>query len=424
MLHSRYLLLGVVTLLFGIAILTFNFGNEYFALERESTFRETPSAASAIRRLGLDDTYRWEPQVFWPSQFYRVTMTTLPFAVNIFPARLFVVPNFRYQDYQAIVMGVLALIFCLAALAVIGVCRRPGMAVLLATLIFSGFCHAVILRHHVTIHDYESVFYIGMPLAAYTLALLCLRRMSRVRLSPHFAVAALAIFIFSVSEMAGVGQSQQELAVEAKQMAEYGAIRNLADARSTIYVPFPHLAIGRSGGAVFAAPYYLSGENIIFNYGYGPRKPPQAGDYWLQLTREDNPALLTPEHQHIFLYDWTLYDEWLRTVDLGAPMVTAAGWQVYLRDGHLTYVSPECVNQDKLFLLHFVARNAADLRSSRQEYGYANADFDFQRFGITLTDGACVVERPLPEYDIIAIRTGQYNTAGRIWEGEYLMPAR
>ena len=421
---SRYLLLGIITLLFGIAILTFNFGNEYFALEREATFRETPSVDSAIRRLGLDETYRWEPQSFWLSQFYRATMTTLPFAVNTFPARLFIVPNFRYQDYQAIVMGVLALIFCLAALAVIGVCRRPGMATLLATLIFSGFCYAVMLRHNVTIHDHEAVFHVGLPLAAYTLTLLCLRRMSRVRLAPFFAVAALAAFIFSVSEMAGVGQSRQELAVEAEQMAEYGAIRNLADARSTIYVPFPHLAIGRSGGAVFAAPYYLSGENIIFNDGYGPRKPPQAGDYRLKLIREDNPALLTPEHRHVFLYDWALYDEWLRTVDLGAPIVTASGWQVYLRDGHLTYVSPECVNQDELFLLHFVAKNAADLRSSRQEYGYDNVDFDFQRFGITLTDGTCVINRPLPDYDIIAIRTGQYTEAGRIWEGEYLMPAR
>ena len=96
---------------------------------------------------------------------------------------------------------------------------------------------------------------------------------------------------------------------------------------------------------------------------------------------------------------------------------------MYLRDGHLTYVSPECTNRDDFFLLHFIVRDAADLPSYRREYGYANADFDFQRFGITLSDGACVMDRPLPEYDIIAIRTGQYTEAGQIWEEEYRLPS-
>ncbi len=341
--------------------------------------------------------------------------------MNIFPVKLAPTPNYRYQDYPAVVIGILALIFCLAALAAIVVRGRTGAAALLATLTVSGFCYAVMLRYNVIYHHFESVFYIGLPLAAYTLGLLYLRRMSRVRLSPLFAVAAVAVFVLSVSEISRLGQSREELAVEAQEMAEYGPIRDLVDAGATIYVPLPYLDFSRA--APWAWAYYLSGENIIFNEGRGLRKPPQAGDYLMLPTRKDTQALLTPEHRHIFLYDWALYDEWLRTADLGAPIVTASGWQVYLRDGYLMYVSPECAHRDDLFLLHFVARNAVDLRSGQQEYGYANADFDFQRFGITLSDGTCVVERPLPEYDIIAIRTGQYNAAGRIWDGEYRLPS-
>ena len=424
MLRSRYLLLGVVTLLCGVAILTFNFGNEYFALNGELPLRDLPSVRSVVKRLNLNEvsnarySHMLAPQVFWPEQFGRIAQITLPFAMNILLAGAESTPNFRYLDYMAAVIGVFTLIFCLAALAVTWVRGRTGTAALLAALIFSGFCYAAMLRNYVTVHDFESVFYIGLPFAAYTLALLCLRRMSRLRLAPYFAIAALAVFVFSASAMAGVGQSRAELAVEAEEMAEYGAIRDLADARQTIYVPSRYL--GTSDAAPYAWAFYLSGENLVFNDGYAPRKPQQAVDYLLMPIREDSPALLTPEHRHIFLYDWTLYDEWHRTADLGRPVV-AGDWQVYLRGGHLTYVSSDCANQDALFFLHFAARNAADLPFDRQGQGYENADFDFQHFGITLTDGACVVERPLPDYDIIAIRTGQYTEAGRIWEGEYLM---
>ena len=427
LLRSRYLLLGWVTLLCGTAVLTFNFGNEYFALNQELPLQELPSVRSVVKRLNLSEaanvrySHMLAPQVFWPEQFERTAQATLPFAINILLAGSEPTPNFRYLGYIAAVIGALTLIFCLAGLAVIWVRVRTGTATLLATLIFSGFCYAAMLRNYVAVHDFESVFYIGLPLAAYTLALLCLRRVPRMRLAPYFAVAALAIFAVSTSEIAGLGQSRAELAVEAEEMAEYGAIRDLAGVRETIYVPARYL--GTSDGAPYAWAYYLSGENLVFNDGYAPRQPQQAVDYLLMHTREDSPALLTPEHRHIFLYDWALYDEWHRAADLGAPIVAAAYWQVYFRGGHLTYVSPECANQDAVFFLHFVAGNATDLRAYQREYGYANADFEFRHFGITLNDGTCIIERPLPDYDIAAIRTGQYTEAGRIWGGEYLMPA-
>ena len=40
--RSRYLMLGIIALLFGIAVLAFNFGNEYFALDGEVPLRELP----------------------------------------------------------------------------------------------------------------------------------------------------------------------------------------------------------------------------------------------------------------------------------------------------------------------------------------------------------------------------------------------
>ena len=428
LLCSRYLLLGVVTLLFGIAILAFNFSNEYFALNREFSLRELPSVRSAVKRVSLDESYNiryshlLEPQVFWPRQFGRAAEVMLPFAMNILRAGTEPTQNFRYRGYPAIAMGVLVMIFCLAALAVICVRRQTGMATLLATLAVSGFCYAAMVPHYVMTHNFEILFYFGFPLAAYTLALLCLRRMSWVRLSPFFAVAALTVFAVSASQIAGLGQSRAELSVEAEYMAEYGAIRDLVGASETIYVPASYWGIG--GGAAYAWSYYLSGASVVFNDGYAPRKPQQPVDYLLMRTREDSPALLTPAHRSYFLYDWELYNEWHRTANQGRPII-AEDWQVFLRDDHLTYVSPECANRDDSFFLHFIPQDTADLPASRSEYGYVNADFAFRFRGIVLTDGACVIELPLPDYDITAIRTGQYTATGRIWQGEHrlLSPA-
>ena len=320
LLRSRYLLLGIVTLILGIVILSFNFSNEYFALKGETPLRELPSVASALQRTGFANSSRGsEPEVFWPNQFYRVTMTTLPFAVNIFPVKLASYPTYRNQDYPAIVIGALTLIFCLAALAITGVRRGPGMTALLATLAVSGFCYATLLRHNVSVHNFESAFHVGLPLAAYTLALLCVQRMSRVRLAPFFAVAALAVFIFSVSAIAGTGQSRAELAVESEQMDDYAAIREAADDRHTIYLEWAwaDLNSNKYSGAHYAAAYFLAGKTLIYaDEGGSVRdRPKQAGDYLLLLARENSPALLTPANRHIFLYDWELYEEWRRSAE-------------------------------------------------------------------------------------------------------------
>ncbi len=438
LLRSRYWMLGVVTLVTGVAILTFNFGNEYFALDGEVPLRELPSLGSAVRRTGLDQDFNaraahWvEPQVYWPNQFYRVMQSTLPAAANIYSIKTEAVPNFGYLEYPGIALGALALLWCLAGVAIICVRGRPGMAILLATLVFSGFCYAVLLRYNIA-HHFESVFYIGLPMTAYTLALLCWRRVFRVRgfrirgwrvrLAPFLGVAAAAVFVISVWEIGSIGQSRAELAVEAELMAEYKAIRDLVADRATIYVPWQKEGL-ESGGGAWAWAYFLAGKKLVSNDDYIPRKPYQAGDYLLLHARADSPALLTPENRHVFLYDGALYNKWRRYGSLGDPIIAVGGWQVYLTNAHLTYASQECANVGTEFFLHVVPRTVADLPAVRQGHGYDNRDFTFRGNGGLRIDGDCVLINVLPEYDIISFRTGQYTEGGRVWEGEYRLPAR
>ena len=427
-------MLGVVTLFFGSAVLSFNFGNEYFALKGAVPFRELPSVESALYRTGWGDTRsiaaineQLKPERFWPEQFYRIAVMTLPYAVNPYGIKKRDFPQYRPGDYPAIAGGILTLSACLAGLVAIR--RRPAMARLLATLIAAGWCWAGLVRQNVVGHDFESVFYIGIPLAVFTLALLGLRRLSRSRLSPYFAVVALAVFVLSVSELAGIGQSDAELAVEAAQLDDYAAIRELADDGRAIYVPHRYGssgdtgAIGSVAGAYWAPLYFLSGKTLVYPDRAGSAAVPPAGDYLLLTVRADNPALLTPDNRYVFLYDWGLYEQWQRTAYRDADPIIAGDWRVYLGDGHLTYQSPECAQRDTSFLLHFIPRSAADLPLHRREYGFDNRDFIFRIGGVQLSDGTCVMERALPDYEIVAIRTGQYTDAGRIWEGEYRLPA-
>ncbi len=100
----------------------------------------------------------------------------------------------------------------------------------------------------------------------------------------------------------------------------------------------------------------------------------------------------------------------LRTAVAGRG--TGGGFDVSWRGGELVYVREGCTAAEARmrFFLHVHARDAADLPAERREYGFDNLDFFFTEYG-AVSDGACRVVRPLPEYAIERIETGQYGAA-------------
>ena len=106
-------------------------------------------------------------------------------------------------------------------------------------------------------------------------------------------------------------------------------------------------------------------------------------------------------------------------------------FSVYLQDGALHYLKSECTQRDAAarFYLHILPADASNLPETRLEYGYDNRDFQWRDFtgagivpvtreGIAF-EGRCLITVPLPDYDIAAIRTGQFVPgAGRLWGGE------
>ena len=97
-----------------------------------------------------------------------------------------------------------------------------------------------------------------------------------------------------------------------------------------------------------------------------------------------------------------------------------AAFDLYLQEGRLVYLRENCVAADMAagFFLHIIPVNVADLPGDRQDAGFANLDFAFERYGGSF-DGRCMAAVPLPNYPIKTIRTGQFVAGqGELWAAE------
>ena len=98
-------------------------------------------------------------------------------------------------------------------------------------------------------------------------------------------------------------------------------------------------------------------------------------------------------------------------------------FEVRLIENRLIYAKGLCTREDvdSGFLLFVLPVSPEDLPSSRRPYGFDNLSFRFDQHAVS-SDGACWAEVPLPDYDIAAIRAGQYveeeGALRYIWEEE------
>ena len=104
------------------------------------------------------------------------------------------------------------------------------------------------------------------------------------------------------------------------------------------------------------------------------------------------------------------------------PVVRAA-FAVYLRDNRLTYFREPCAPADTEapFVLHLVPADPDSLPKARRAYGFDNRDFRFREAGGMHADGQCLVIIPLPAYDIVRMRVGQWLPAEQrdLWQAEF-----
>ena len=88
----------------------------------------------------------------------------------------------------------------------------------------------------------------------------------------------------------------------------------------------------------------------------------------------------------------------------------------------MTYLKSLCSAADvqAQFFLHVVPGNVEDLPADRRQYGFDNLDFHYAGGAALVFGGRCITKRPLPDYPITRIRTGQFTPDdGKIWIAEF-----
>ena len=89
-----------------------------------------------------------------------------------------------------------------------------------------------------------------------------------------------------------------------------------------------------------------------------------------------------------------------------------AGREVFWDAKAVNYVMEPCSVADVTdpFLLHITPVEATALPEASQSRGFDNLDFHFSQYG-SIIDDKCLVSAPLPDYDIAAIKIGQFRLA-------------
>ena len=398
LLRSRYVLLGVVALLFGLSLLTFNFANEYVALKGEKSLTELPSFQSMMYRTGIGSahsTVYYEYLLMWDSfllgQFSRIGGMSTPY---------FILPYLGVlrppQSYVPLSVGVGIGVFVACLVGVYF--TRPR--ILWATLILFGFCWAFPMRHNVKepTHDFESVFYIGLPLVFFALLLLCLsRRFKPPLLMVGFAGVALIVFVLSSFQMSHfyAPDATQRQKVE---LADATAIRRLTAEDDLISVPFYNPNFNRG-----KLHYYLA-RRIIH------ARALTAEGFTMMDERLETDALLTPKNERIFLYDskklLEVYRQAYRRVVSG-ELVARSPFDVYRDEHAVHYVKTPCSDADMKtkFSLHIFPADERSIPVHRRWFGYDDEVFKFRNRGLRFDD-KCLASIALPHYDIARIETG------------------
>ncbi len=435
-LRSRYTALGVFALLFGAAVLGFNFANEYAAFGGETRVSELPSFQSMLRRTGLDQEASFGWLRFLRQQFFRVCVASVPSVLTDWGADLR-----RWFPSLALLMVVVAstAVICLGGPLL---ARRHRM--LLATLALSGFFWTLPMRHNAGI-PHETLFYVGVPLVFYSLLLLYVHKRWGHRPVVGLAVAALLAFVVSAFQMDRRWRLDA-YAAELKQatLAEFETIRETTRGKvalilASVEPEWSWQVMQRS----YEWRYYLAGsvlshslhtEEAKRHYPAGSvlthfpdmEAAARAADFLLTWDRVESDALLTPGNEHVFLYDSAgmddlveLYRATYQRVVSGEP-AARSDFDVYLGDGALFHVREPCVREDLGYrvFVHVVPEDPKDLPGWRRRPGFEMLVFPFQRRGVVF-EGKCMAILPLPDYPVSGIRTGQRGYSHPRWKGHH-----
>ena len=428
-LRGRHALLGALALLFGAGVLGYNFAQEHAVVGGQRAVAELPSARSMLRRTGLREaSYSSVAERAWPTflkwQFHRVGALCVPFALS--GGVEWHEDAWRESGVTHLFWaGVMATAGCFAGLALFRRPRAPPTALALA-----GFCWAFLVPDHVawTNHQFEAMFHIGVPLCLCAALLVGARRLWRRPVAAVCAVAAVGVFAASSVALALLRLNDGAAQTRRAQMAELETIAKTIRG-GTVWVAAHPLALGRFLSNGTMVNFFAAGSFVHYSDTQDAfdRAAISALDFVLAFERLPIPALLTPRHRFVFLYQsgpnagaileamrGARRREYSRLSAL-AP-VARSGFDIHVAPSgeraadELAYLKAPCRVEDTRgrFFLRVLAEGGLPWPAGQ---AFARRDFVFDGHGVMLDD-KCMLRVPLPTWPVANVVTGQWHPAG------------
>lgn len=419
--RNRFLILGMTALFVGGILISFNIITEYVALSERHSFRNLPTIDSLTYRIGLDQDFNEEfsdqldPLNFTIEQIYRIGGMMVPFGIPGFTNRLGLSSD-AVLGSHGVILGAASLFLALIILI------RTRHKIILFPLAAMGFVWSFPLRNQTAFHDVETIFYIGIPLIIISFILLHLKEMVGERYMAIISLVSLCILCFSIAQMARIGISPVESGRQHALFTDIDRIQDAVMEEKVIFFPENYNALH-----IWAFGFYFPRNIATYNR--------DIADYAISREKILGITSLISNSTSIFLYTAEEYNmtyndviaqitATVRRFSMEDPAIdlSTSEYDVYLENNSLWYLrSGPCdvVFNDRgvPFFLHVMPSDTEDLPSDRKEHGFSGLDFIPEDHWLDILD-FCVIERRLPQYDIAAIRTGQYDSRGELWSGD------
>lgn len=202
----NYLFLGLAVLLTGAFTTGFNVINKSDTVEGAQTSLTLPIARLIQTRAAADEEFKANPArvMPWPrflnKQLQLVGGMVAPYTLPGYVRGLSRDSN-PPAATRGTVIGLIALAVCL-----LGIAFGGKHKILWTSLALSGLLWMLPMRYAAIFHYSGTVFYIGIPLVFFSLAIEYLHRVSGHRLIPDVCVAATVLFLLSGLQMSREGR--------------------------------------------------------------------------------------------------------------------------------------------------------------------------------------------------------------------------
>ena len=417
----RHVALGAAALAVGASALAFNLVGEFLALGGQTPWTELPSLRSALFRTGVWTTHwgdlplsaspvpttaGWTRDALW-TQAQRVGEAMLPSALTNGFATWFDNEGESLLRWTGVVATLAAIGFGATA-------KRARVAI--TSVALAGWCWALPMRDAVYSAEleFEALFFVGVPLVFYALALAWICERPRLKaLGPGAVAVASLSFVCSGVMMARERHASVDVAREAALRTDIRAIRELVPEGTVLHAPQWNVPIH------WKRRYrvLLAGRPVVLGEDAGEAEYVVA--FGLRGERS-----LTAGNQMVFLFRQVDYEaakadvvaHYRAVTEHNRAVVTSDCCDVYSLAGEVLYHDRDCRlprsssgPDSARFFLHVTPVDIRDLPAERRPFGFGNYNFPPSR--LEHVDGFCFAVLRLPPYDVGEVHTGQFQRA-------------